>query len=44
MGVWDVDDLILNVTGAVIMFLVMRAKITAKIYKKIFPGVPYEVR
>lgn len=44
MGVWDIDDLILNVTGAVIMFLVMRSKITAKIYEKIFPGVPYEVR
>ena len=44
MGVWDIDDLMLNVTGAVIMFLVMRSKITAKIYEKIFPGVPYEVR
>ena len=44
MGAWDIDDLILNVTGAVIMFLVMRSKITAKIYEKIFPGVPYEVR
>lgn len=44
MGAWDIDDLMLNVTGAVIMFLVMRSKITAKIYEKIFPGVPYEVR
>lgn len=44
MGAWDIDDLMLNVTGAVIMFLVMRSRITAKIYEKIFPGVPYEVR
>lgn len=44
MGAWDIDDLILNVTGAVIMFLVMRTKLAKKIYEMLFPGVPFEVR
>ena len=44
MGAWDIDDLILNVTGAVIMFLVMRTRLAKKIYEMLFPGVPFEVR
>lgn len=44
MGAWDIDDLILNVTGAVIMFLVMRTRLAKKLYEMLFPGVPFEVR
>lgn len=44
MGAWDIDDLILNVTGAVIMFLIMRSRLAKKMFEMLFPGVPYEVR
>ena len=44
MGAWDIDDLILNVTGAVLMFLVMRTRLAKNIYEMLFPGVPFEVR
>ena len=39
MGSCDVDDLILNVLGAVIMFLLMKISYIRKLTNKIFPGI-----
>ncbi|MBR2523185.1 MAG: VanZ family protein [Clostridiales bacterium] len=41
VGTIDVDDLILNVSGAVLMFMIIKIPVVKKLIYKIFPGVEY---